>query len=144
MSVVKKTGENVCHSLDAQTDAGDFMTTCGEIIHKNFAIVTTESTVEPDCPGCVTPVTKPLVGPSTGRAATQYRRPKNAHREIGETLRFAHKEVVAAMEWNNRGGERQFLDNALARAALAYRFLREMLLENKRLPPDPPSEEYDE
>jgi hypothetical protein len=144
VSVVKSTRDSVRHRLDTQTDAGDFMTACGSVIQKNFALVTTEASAVVDCPGCEKPVPKPLTAPSTGRAARQYRRPKNQYRETGETLKFAHVEIVAAREWLGRGGEEQFLKTSLDRAMLAYRFLREMLIQHKRLEPDPSTDDYEE
>lgn len=142
MTTIRKTIDQVQHEVEERTDSGHFLTKCGELIAGNFGIFSNE--IKADCPGCINPEVKPLTPPSTGRVAKQYRRPKNVTREMGESLRFAHKEVVASMEWLARGGDAQFINNALDRANLAYRFLKDVLIDHKRLPPDPVLEDYEE
>lgn len=143
MTSIRKVSDQVQHAIEERTDSGQFLTKCGDLIAGNFAIFSNEGGVV-DCPGCLSPVAKPLTPPPTGRVPIQYRPPKNAHREMGEVLRFAHKEIVAAMEWLERGAEEQFLKTALDRVHLAYRFLQEPLVAHKRIEPDPSAEDYEE
>lgn len=130
--IVTKTnsdGTVVRHRLDQQTDAGDFLVLCGDLIAKNFAVVSTDGSHTVDCPGCESPARRALTAPATGRVPKHYRRAKNTHREATESLKFAHVEIVAALEWLARGGEDQFFATAMDRAMLGYRFLHDMLRE---------------
>ena len=54
-----------------------------------------------------------------------------------DDFKHAHREVVAAIEWLARGEPGQFAEQALDRAALAYRFLQQALINNGRTPPEP-------
>lgn len=62
-----------------------------------------------------------------------HRTRKGAGLRAQDNLQHAHREVVAALEWLQRGGPEQFLQSALDRAHLGYRFLHELLVEHGRI-----------
>lgn len=73
---------------------------------------------------------------SYGRPA--HRLSHDPARHLAETTQLAHKEVVAGLEWLERGQA----PTALDRIHLAYRFLAEVLIKNGRIaPPISPEDE---
>lgn len=114
------------HEIADATEEGNFLTKCGKLLMGRETVVAVSEL--PDCPGCASPeVEQQLTAPSTGRPIRQYRRPKNQRRETTESLQFAHKAIVASLEWVQRGEDLQFLPQALDQAKLGYRFLKEVL-----------------
>lgn len=99
-----------------------------------------------DCAGCRGEVpepakprtpAKPHAPHGTVRAATGRpwgRVARDLQKETVVGYQHAHKAVVAALEWSQRGADGQFVNEALDQANMAYRFLQELLVANGRIP----------
>lgn len=60
---------------------------------------------------------------------------RDSLREARENLQHAHKAVVAALEWLQRGDDLQFVEQVLDQTHLGYRFLGELLVKHHRIEP---------
>lgn len=138
MNILTKDGNT--HEIVTDLEDGRVVVACQSIVEKADGVMV-DSAV--DCPTCLTPRTTPARPPRAPRARkAQWRPARDAQREAGDSLKHAHKSVVAAIEWFQRGEEMQFLERSLDQAHLAYRFLGELLAKHRRI--DPPDDLADE
>lgn len=128
------------HEVTSVTDAGAFVTKCQNLIRGGIA---SEEEISATCTSCLTwddeqkeeedLVPKKKTGHTrkpTGRP--QYRPHRSKEYVTKESLTFAAKAVMAAVEWYNRGGENQFTEEMLDQVNLAQRFCAEILLSHGR------------
>lgn len=137
------TGEDRVHDVVEETVAGNYLTACSTFMDKAMTSIVSED-VSVDCPDCQAPVAQVLVAPSSMKPRTslkpQWRTARNLHNETTQSLKFAHKAVVGAMEWHERGEPGQFLPQTLDQTHMAFRFLKEILVTHGRIDED--TEEY--
>lgn len=144
MTLCMLKGDLRIHEVAEVTESGNYLTACSSF---GDAGETQEIVVGvADCPGCVAPVAQELLAPRRtaprASAKPQWRQARNLHQETVQSIRFAHKAIVGALEWLERGAENQFTAQALDQVNLAYRFLRETLVTNGRIEDD--SDDYTE
>lgn len=148
-SSIVKSGE-VSHEVETITGTGNIITVCQRLISPSKRADDIPSGVvdidggEVTCEACHAthlpppPPPDPLLSPPrrvqrrppSGRP--QWRVSKSAAQNAGENLKYALVAIVASAEWHNRGIEGQFRENMLDQAALAYRFLGELLVSHGR------------
>jgi len=143
-TVVRDLQGKVSHEVLEVTADDNFLTKCSRLILRGRSRVTEDDLVscsdcshpkveeapKPKAPPRPKPERKPTVRQVWGRKS------RTSRRDMSDNLQFALREVIAAIEWNERGEENQFVDNALDRTNLAYRFLGEILNNHGRLNED--------
>lgn len=128
------------HTIVDEISVGRYTTVCQQLL--NGTTVELVMVGDVVCDKCLHPETLVQTVAAAPRKRATGRRPqwrpsRDRVREARETLQHAHRALVAAIEWGNRGEESQFEDNVLDQAHLAYRFLGELLVKHKRIePPD--------
>ena len=126
------------HDVIATTGAGSAVTKCENLI-KEAVLIEGGDVI---CDACLTwdqPKEEPLAPPKkrTGSVRKPTGRPQNRpHRSkqyvTQESLTFAGKAIMAAVEWYNRGGEQQFTQEMLDQVNLCQRFCAEILQSHGR------------
>jgi hypothetical protein len=138
--VKSKTDPSVDHEVTEVTDSGNYVTKCQKLIMAEMvAEVFTDTAVS--CKDCIEPQVEVAVvarprKPRPPNAKPQWRTARNRHAEMVQGLKFAHKAIVAALEWAERGENLQFIEESLDQSHLGYRFLKEILIDHRRIPDD--------
>lgn len=134
MTYVVRTKDQVDHEVTDVTDSGNYVTKCEHMFMKVDIVGVFNDTVV-NCKGCIAPpvhVPRPPKPRPVG-AKPAYRPSRDLIVETQQGAKFAHVEIVAGLEWLQRGEPGQFLDTALDRLHLAYRFLNEVLVTHNRI-----------
>jgi hypothetical protein len=134
VTYVVRTKDLVDHEVADVTDSGNYVTKCENMFMKDQIVNVFEDTVV-NCKGCAAPpvhVPRPAK-PRPAGSKPAYRPSRDLVLETQQGAKFAHIEVVAGLEWLQRGEPGQFLDTALDRLHLAYRFLHEVLVNHDRI-----------
>jgi len=126
--IFRENSTGIYHEAD-ETQSG-YLTTCNLTFRPGDGVPVEGCFTT--CIGCREPVAQVLTGPPerrTGKTSRpRWRTPRNVLTETIENTKFAHKEIVTALEWLQRGGEAQFVSDAVSHVHLAYRFLGEVLV----------------
>lgn len=125
--------DNVSHEVTQSLEDMKHVTTCQRIV----VGVAMEGVVNPSCERCCQPallVTEVPARPRK-RSPNAHRPARDSVREARDGLQHAHKAVVAALEWFQRGDDMQFMSQTLDQAHLAYRFIEEILVKHRRIEP---------